>query len=67
MAKKREIREKIYTEGIAILEKTNINIKERARPKTCKTKEQDLQLVTFQRNEFLQRSISSIFAEKSFL
>ena len=35
---------------IAALTKTNINIKERARPKACKTKEQDLQLVTLLRN-----------------
>ena len=54
-------------QGDSTLAKTNINIKERARPKACKTKEQDLQLVTLVRNEFLQRCISSTFAKKSSL
>ena len=50
---------------IATLAKTNINIKERARPTVCKTKEQDIKLVTLLRNEFLQRCISRTIAKKS--
>ena len=36
---------------IATLAKTNININERATPKACKTKYQDLQLVILLRND----------------
>ena len=50
---------------VVTLAKTN-SIKEKARPTACKTKEQDLQLVTFLRSEFLQRHISRTFAKKSF-
>ena len=54
------------TTFIATLAKANINIKEIVRPTACKTKGEDLQLVTLLRNEFLQRHISRTFAKEIF-